>query len=535
MPTIALQDIAFHYTDPFTQVFDKLSLVIDTQWRTGLVGRNGRGKTTLLRLLRNEILPSRGEISMPVETSWFTMTPADSALSTREVIRDAVAPFAVWEERMTQLLEQEGETGLVEYGDLLERFQALGGYDIDARIKREIAAIGMNDTVLDRSFDTLSGGEQTRALIVALFLRKDTFPLIDEPTNHLDIEGRELLAEYLSRQRGFILVSHDRYFLDRCVDHVVSINRNDVRVVHGGYSEWKKQAEMEEEHERRRDENLQREIRSLEVAAKQRRQWSGIVEKEKDSSADSGFVSRRAAKQMKRALSIERRIDRSIEENKGLLKNREHEFALKLGEELGAPEIVVSVENATIEIGGRPVIENLSFTVRKGDRIAVTGPNGSGKTTLLRAIAGEIEPSRGIVHVPGFIQVHRAYQTPLWEEGFLRDHLRLAAIDETRFRQIMGAFGVWGDIFDRPLESYSQGQRKKVDLCRSFVEPGHLLIWDEPLNYIDLMSREQIEEVILEYEPTMLFVEHDRHFIEVTATEVVELGASRAALAPTLL
>jgi lincosamide and streptogramin A transport system ATP-binding/permease protein len=112
----------------------------------------------------------------------------------------------------------------------------------------------------------------------------------------------------------------------------------------------------------------------------------------------------------------------------------------------------------------------------------------------------------------------------LWEEGFLRDHLKSAAIDETRFRQIMGSFGVWGDIFDRPLESYSQGQRKKVDLCRSFVDPGHLLIWDEPLNYIDLMSREQIEEAVLEYEPTMLFVEHDRHFVETVATEVVELG-----------
>jgi lincosamide and streptogramin A transport system ATP-binding/permease protein len=524
MPTIAVQDIAFHYADPFTQVFDKLSLAIDTQWRTGLVGRNGRGKTTLLRLLRNEVGPSRGEISMPVDTSYFPMMPAEPALNTRDVVRDAVAPFAVWEDRMGQLLEQGDDVSLAEYGDILERFQALGGYDIDARIEREIAAIGMNERALDQSFDTLSGGEQTRALIVALFLRKDTFPLIDEPTNHLDIEGRELLADFLSRQRGFILISHDRYFLDRCVDHVVSINRNDVRVVHGGYSEWRKQAEMEEEHERRRDENLQREIRSLEVAAKQRRQWSGIVEKEKDSAADSGFVSRRAAKQMKRALSIERRIDNSIEEKKGLLKNREHEFALKLPEQQGAPEVVVSVENATIEIAGRPVIENLSFTLRKGDRVAVIGTNGSGKTTLLRAIAGEIAPSRGIVHVPGFIQVHRAYQTPRWEVGFLRDHLKREGIDETRFRQILGSFGVWGDVFDRPLESYSHGQRKKVDLCRSFVDPGHLLLWDEPLNYIDLISREQIEEVILEYEPTMLFVEHDRHFVEAVATEVVELG-----------
>jgi lincosamide and streptogramin A transport system ATP-binding/permease protein len=162
--------------------------------------------------------------------------------------------------------------------------------------------------------------------------------------------------------------------------------------------------------------------------------------------------------------------------------------------------------------------------LHRGDRIALIGPNGSGKTTLLRAISGEVTLTAGLIHLPRYLTAARAYQQPLWDGGLLRNHLRHLTMDETRFRNIMAAFGVTGEIFDRPLETFSQGELKKVDLCRSFLDPTHLLLWDEPMNYIDLMSREQIEAVVLKYEPTMLFVEHDRWFIDRIATGVVELG-----------
>ena len=240
------------------------------------------------------------------------------------------------------------------------------------------------------------------------------------------------LAEYLAKKPGFMLVSHDRHLLDGCADHILSIDGRGVKLHSTGFGHWREQMALEEEHERRRDAKLRRRIRSLEQAARQRRTWSQRKEKEKIGAYDKGFVSHQAARQMKRAVSIERR--------------------------------------------------------RCGNRY------------------------------------RRAYQTPLWQEGDLRTLLQREGVEEPRFRTTLGSMGVTGEVFERPLETFSQGERKKVDLCRSFLEPSHLLIWDEPLNYIDLLSREQIAEVVLSSKPTILFVEQDRWFIERVATSVLDMG-----------
>jgi lincosamide and streptogramin A transport system ATP-binding/permease protein len=268
---------------------------------------------------------------------------------------------------------------------------------------------------------------------------------------------------------------------------------------------------------------LKREIRSLAKSARQRRGWSALKEKEKRGAGDKGFISRRAARQMKRALAIERRIRDRIAEKKELLRNMEKEYNLKLTTGRKSPEITLSIENVTVEIEGRRILRSFSLPVHRGERIAVVGPNGCGKTTLLRTISGELAPAEGRIYLPRHLKVVRAYQTPLWNRGYLRECLQDRGLDEASFRGAMGAFGVSGEIFDRPLETFSQGERKKVDLCRSFLHPTHLLLWDEPMNYIDLMSREQIEDAVLKGRPTLLFVEHDRWFIDRIATDVVEL------------
>ena len=271
MSLISLENLSFHYEEPYNQIFEHLWLGIDTTWKTGLVGRNGRGKTTLLNLLCGRLPPTGGRQVMPVEPFYFPYVPPVEDRPTLEVIRASVAPFEVWERRMQGLLEEGGDASLATYGELAARFEQLGGYHIDEDIAREAASLGLDEDLLGRPFSSLSGGERTRALIAPLFLRRDFFPLIDEPTNHLDMAGRKVLGEYLSRQSGFLLVSHDRFFLDLCTDHILSLNRADIRINQGSFSTWKEQMEREEETERRTQENLKREIRACGPIARRRR------------------------------------------------------------------------------------------------------------------------------------------------------------------------------------------------------------------------------------------------------------------------
>jgi len=532
--TIQIDSVGFHHHTPFAQVFESLTLAIDTTWRTGLVGPNGRGKTTLLNLLCGKLSPVEGRVHVPVRPAYFPFAPAQADGSTRSAIRESVASFDAMERRMEALLAVGDEPSLAEYAEAIECFETAGGYSIDAAIEHEFAEMGMGAALLDRRFDALSGGERTRSLIVALFLREDAYPLIDEPTNHLDMDGRTILAEYLAAKDGFLLVSHDRAFLDRCTNHIVSLNRDDVRTNRGNYSQWRAAMDRDEEHERRRDRKLGRQIRVLEQAAKQRRSWSGRRERDKRGSdsrrkgtgkRDTGFEGSRAAAQMKRALAVERRLAQAAEEKRSLLKNVEKRRRLELSIEERSPPVVLTIDNATVSRGGIPVLRGLTLQVRKGERVAVIGPNGCGKTTLFDAVCGNVPCDAGAVRLHGHARVARAFQQPLWHTGQLRSHLERAEADETRFRNVMAAFGVSGSVFDQPLETFSEGEGKKVDLCRSFVEPSHMLLWDEPLNYIDVASREEVEEVIRRTQPTMLFIEHDARFVGNIATSVVDLAS----------
>lgn len=523
MPSILFQQVDFSYESPYVKIFDQLSITIESHWKTALIGNNGRGKTTLLALLHQQLPPTSGHIDIPLETAYYPYSPTNTNQTTLDVIRDSIAPFNDWEIQMEQLLNQADETNLLAYGEILEKYQEANGYEIDALIQREMALMGLDPQLLERNFQTLSGGEQTRSLIIALFLKNDSFFLIDEPTNHLDIHARLKLGEYFAGKSGFIVASHDRHFLDQCTDHVVSINKSDVRVNQGNYSVWKYQMDLEESSERHQHDTLKREIRKMETAASQRRGWSQRKEKDKIGAYDKGFVGHRAAKVMKRALAIEHRIQTAIEDKKKLLKNVEKERKLKLMETEKSPDTLLSVDRLSVEIADNLILKEVSFSVQKQQRLAIVGKNGCGKTTLFRTILKELQPTTGSVFVPGYVNMLCSYQVPLWQTGYLRDHLLSNEQDETAFRQILGVLGVGGEIFEHPLETFSRGQLKKVDLCRSFCSPAHLLLWDEPINYIDIAAREQIESVILEYQPTLVFIEHDQYFVDKIATDVLYL------------
>jgi lincosamide and streptogramin A transport system ATP-binding/permease protein len=523
MSAISFQHVTFHYPSSPEPVFRDSSFTIHTSWRTGIAGRNGRGKSTLLQLIHGAVVPDNGTAERSVPTALFPYAVSDPVRPVFEIIKQSIAPFRQMEQSMEELLQRGSDASIEAYYRLFDEYTQRRGFTIDALIHRECADLALDEQTLQRPFATLSGGEQTRAMIAALFLQEGVFPLLDEPTNHLDMEGRELLARYLSRKEGFIVVSHDRRFLDGCCDHMVTINKNDVRVFQGNYSRWRGQLELEERSESARDASLQQEISALETEARQRRSWSAATEKEKNSAFDSGFVSHKAAKMMKRALTAERRIDEHLEEKRSLLRNRETVRPLTLHTLDDAPEILAAFEDVTVSAGGRVLLENFSLTIRRGERIALTGRNGAGKSTLLRMLQGAHGAASGIVRIHPGVRVVHSYQVPLWNSGMLRDHLRREGIDETLFRTAMGTFNIQGGVFGRPLETFSYGERKKVDLCRSFIFPHHLLVWDEPVNYIDIETKEQIEAMVLRGRPSMLFAEHDAAFIDAAATRTVHL------------
>lgn len=536
MPNLICRGLSFAHDGAEANLFTDLELVIDTGWRAALVGANGRGKTTLLRLLAGELAPDRGEVERPVDCLLFS-SEAEGALTAFEAAKDVSGPFRRWERQIEALLADGDEHALKRYGELESRYRASGGYEIDAALAVELTSLGVDASLARRPFANLSGGEQTRVCLAGLFAARGAFPLIDEPTNHLDLEGRQLLADYLARKSGFLLVSHDRAFLDAAIDHVIALNPDTVDVQRSDYSTWRQGHHARLAEQARRNATLKKDIARLEGAARSRR--AGAEARESDKTAggrsrlpserggDSGFIGARAARQMKRALAAERRAGEAAEQRRDSLTDVEKVYPLTIaGPETAAPTDapLVRVRNLTVGWAGW-LFEPLTFEVGPGDRIALTGPNGSGKSSLLDLLAGSPLPEvAGECRLHSRISVSRARQLPGWRDGLLRSHLADEGLDEARFRQLMAALGVRGSVLDQPLSRLSQGQLKKVELARSLSRPAHLYLWDEPLNYVDVDAREQIEAALLESGSAFIFVEHDARFVDTVATGRVALS-----------
>ena len=494
MSQITIQNLHFTYDGDHTPVFEGLDLQLDTNWKLGLVGRNGRGKTTLLRLLAGE-LEGQGTVSLRQPCIRWPRPVADPSRRTLDILLEGVPPEEEW------------------------------------RLSWELSKLGLGETALDRPFATLSGGEQTRALLAVLFLDEGAYPMIDEPTNHLDGPGRALVADYLrGLDRGFLLVSHDRAFLDGCVDHILALNPTGPELVRGTFSSWFRDKEDRDRGEAARNEKLKREIRRLERAAADRRQKADAVERAKTGISKDGIVkhglrpylgekSRKGQQQRK---NIERRADRAVQEKSGLLKDIERSDSLKLtpltyhsARLLEGRDLAVTYPG----MAGKPVC----FTLDQGDRLCLDGGNGSGKSSLLRMLLGEEVPHIGTLWQASGLSISYVPQRADYLRGDLTAWAEGQGVDRTQFLTVLRKLDFSRELFSRDMGEYSAGQQKKVLLAASLCQSAHLYVWDEPLNYIDLFSRMQIEELLLEYQPTLLFVEHDRVFRENIATGGVEL------------
>lgn len=486
MALIDVSHLTFGYDGSFEDVFEDVSFQIDTSWRLGFTGRNGRGKTTFLRLLMGAY-PYQGTITTPVQFEYFPLEAPDESLTTLEVAESLNPGMEQW------------------------------------RFERELGLLNVDTGVLWRPFDTLSGGERTKVMLALLFLRDHRFLLIDEPTNHLDMQAREQVAAYLRRKSGFILVSHDRAFLDACVDHVLSINKTGVQVVSSDFSTFMHNKALREQFERSENERLRRDIGRLAQAARATAGWSDAVEKTKKSAGDSGYAGHKSAKMMKRAMNAETRKLRAVEEKKGLLKDVETAEPLTMHPAAFRQSKMVEALDLSIVYDGREVTRGVRFSVNRGERIALSGPNGCGKSSILKLIAGEAIPHGGTLRVASGLIVSYVPQDMHFLTGSLYDYARACGVDATLLLTTLRTLDFSRAQFEKDMRDFSAGQKKKVLLARSLCEEAHLFLWDEPLNYIDLYSRMQLEALIQDKQPSMLFVEHDRAFVDAVATQRIAL------------
>lgn len=522
MMTIAqinISNMSFQYDTHGEDIFKNVSFCIDTDWKLGLVGRNGRGKTTFLKLLLGEYEYS-GKITSPVQFEYFPIQITNKKQIALEVVRHAIAPFTLWEEQMEEALRETQE--MERYGEILQQYIEHDGYTINEMIEKEVRKMGLDPDILERTFETLSCGEQTKLLLIALFLRKNYFLLIDEPTNHLDAEGREKVAEYLADKKGFILVSHDRSFLDKIINHVLSINKANIEIQKGNFSTWQLNKERQDEFEKAEYDKLQKDIKRLQTAARQKVGWSHQVEASKKGNGpcDRGFIGHKAAKMMKRAKCIETRQNKAIEEKSKLLKNLDTVEKLNLVAEEKQGE-VLEIQNLQICYDQQVLFDALSFKFSQGDRVWLRGKNGCGKSSIIKLLVGEAIPHTGFVRKTN--KISYISQDTSFLQGEVDEFARGEGIEIEQLKNVLYKLGIERSQFEKKIEAWSQGQKKKLLIAKSLCEKAELYIWDEPLNFIDVISRMQIEALILSKKPTMLFVEHDYSFGEKIATKIIEL------------
>lgn len=383
--------------------------------------------------------------------------------------------------------------------------------------------------MLYRNFNTLSGGEQVKILLISLFLKGNNFLLIDEPTNHLDMKTRENLANYLEKKKGFILVSHDREFLDKVVNHIISINNTDIEIMQGNFSSWKENKDRQDQFEITQNEKLQKDINRLEVSAQNAAKWSNAVEKSKyktnnsESTIDRGYLGHKSAKMMKKSKAIEQRTQKAIEEKANLLKNIDRNDSLKIIPLESRKNSLVFAKDLQIKYNNKEIFSKVSFELNNGDRIAIVGKNGIGKSSILKLLLGKEIEFSGEIKIVNDLKISYVSQSTEDLRGNLKAFARENAIEESIFKAMLTKMGFSEVDFDTNIENMSEGQKKKVLIAKSISEQANIYIWDEPLNYIDILTRIQIEEAILKYKPTLIFVEHDETFIKNIATKIVKI------------
>ena len=498
------------------KILNGLSFQVDSGERVGLLGKNGAGKTTLFRMLTGELEPDEGEIQLGAgrRVGLISQIPVYPAgYTVEDVLRSAFARMYRMKDEMDALalrMEQgaSDETTLRRYGELNARFEGLGGWDTDTAVNKVAGGLSIPQAMRQRDFDCLSGGEKTRVNLGRLILEDTDILLLDEPTNHLDLQATEWLEEYLRKFRGTVVtISHDRYFLDRTVTRIIEIQDGKAEFYSGNYSFYA--IEKERRYQERMKQYLkeQAKIQQLEKAAEQMHLWA--------------FMGNDALH--KRAFSMEKRIERMRTTEKPT-KARKLEARFQSREFKG--DEVLQIKGLAKGFGEKHLFSEVYLRCEGGERIALLGENGTGKTTLLNILTGSEKPDSGSVRLGPSVKAAYLPQVIHFdhpERSILDTMLYELDITPQSARNRLAAYQFTGEDVFKKVSVLSGGELSRLRLCMLMDESINLLILDEPTNHLDIDSREWLEEAVEAFDGTLLFVSHDRYFINRFATRVWEL------------
>ncbi|MGF7046327.1 ATP-binding cassette subfamily F protein 3 [Paenibacillus sp. DS2015] len=502
-------------------VLDGINLQVLERERVGLVGVNGAGKSTFLQILAGEMSYDSGQIFKAKETTIGYLAQNSGLHSDRSIWEEMLSvftPLIEAEQELRTMEQQIADPVLMEnekkYQDLLDRyavrsdwFKDHGGYEMETRIRSVLHGMGFGDFAPDTSVSTLSGGQKTRLALARILLLAPDLLMLDEPTNHLDIATLTWLEDYLRSYSGSLLVvSHDRYFLDRLVTTIVEIERHQSKRYTGNYSRYIELKAAEYESQLKQYDKQQDEISKMEA-----------------------FVQRNLvrASTTKRAQSRRKSLEKMDRLDKPMGELKKAHFSFEVAYTSGKE--VLQVKDLSIAFNPKePLFKHASFDMRRGETIALIGPNGIGKSTLLKSMIGTLTPAEGTIHWGTKVKIgyYDQEQTNLTTSNTVLEELwsEYPHMEEARIRTVLGNFLFSGEDVLKKISALSGGEKARVALAKLMLQEANMLILDEPTNHLDLFSREVLESALIDYEGTLLFISHDRYFLNKMAERIIELS-----------
>lgn len=499
-------------------LFEDVSFHIAGQDKIGLVGVNGAGKTTLFKMLLGEISPQKGELFRNKQAKVGYLSQHTGEGSRRTVwdeVLEVFSDLSAMEQELAHLQERmdarppDLEALVEKHHNLSEEYERQGGFTYQSRAKAALLGLGFSEGELSQAVSSLSGGQKTRVYLARLLLSQNNLLLLDEPTNHLDIQSVEWLENYLKSYEGaFVVISHDRYFLDRVTGRTFILENGRLSVYEGNYSQAMAKKEASDEAILRHDENTEKEIKRLEAVIKQQRQWN-------------------REKNIRTAESKQKMIDRLQKERirpDARPKEIHFQFTAK---QKGSQEALTASELSK-GFGDKKLFQNVGLNIKNGERIFLLGPNGCGKTTLLKILLGKLSPDSGQVHraVSTTFGYYDQIQADLHGEKTVMDEVwdAFPKMTETEIRNALAAFLFRGDDVFKVISSLSGGEKARVALLKLMLEGANFLLLDEPTNHLDIASCEALEKALFGYDGTLFVVSHDRYLINRMAEKIFELG-----------